>query len=84
MLRVMAYNQGFYHLFLAIGTILGIVVVAAGRTEVGSAIVLLRTASMALAGVVLASGRAMIRAAAIQFVPAALAVLLVAIGLATR
>ena len=84
-LKPMAYNQGFYNLFLAIGTIVGIVLAAAGHTAVGGALAIFGTASMALAGVVLAStGRAMIRAAAIQFVPAALAVLLTAIGLATR
>jgi putative membrane protein len=84
-LKPMAYNQGFYNLFLAIGTIVGIVLAAAGHTAVGGALAIFGTSSMALAGVVLAStGRAMIRAAAIQFVPAALAVLLTAIGLATR
>lgn len=84
-LKPMAYNQGFYNLFLAIGTIVGIILVAVGHTAVGGALALFGTASMALAGVVLAStGSAMIRAAAIQFVPAALAVLLTSIGLATR
>ncbi len=80
-----AYNQGFNNLFLALGTIVGIVVVAAGHTAVGAALVLFGTASMALAGIVLVStGRERIRAAALQFVPAALAVVLTSIGLATR
>ena len=84
-LKPMAYNQGFYNLFLAIGTIVGIVLAAAGHTAVGGALAIFGTASMAMAGVVLVStGRERIRAAAIQFAPAALAVLLTAIGLAAR
>jgi putative membrane protein len=84
-LKPMAYNQGYYNLFLAIGTIVGIVLAATGHTAVGGALVIFGTSSMALAGVVLVStGRERIRAAAIQFVPAALAVLLTVTGLATR
>jgi putative membrane protein len=84
-LKPMAYNQGFYNLFLAVGSIIGIVLVAAGNTAVGAALVIFGTASMALAGVVLLStGRERIRAAAIQFLPAVLAVLFTALGLATR
>jgi putative membrane protein len=84
-LEPMAYNQGFYNLFLAIGTILGVVLAAAGHAAVGGALVIFGTASMALAGAVLVStGRERIRAAAIQFVPAAVAVVLTAAGLATR
>jgi putative membrane protein len=84
-LKAMAYNQGFYNLFLAVGSIIGIVLVAVGHTAAGAAVVIFGSASMALAGLVLMStGRERIRAAAIQFLPAALAVLCTAVGLATR
>ncbi len=82
-LKPMAYNQGFYNLFLAIGCLVGIVLVAAGQTAAGGALVLFGTGSMALAGVVLVStGRDRWRAAAVQFVPAAAGFLLTAVGLA--
>ena len=42
-LKPMAYNQGFYNLFLAIGCLVGIVLVAAGQTAAGGALVLFGT-----------------------------------------
>ena len=39
--REMAFNQGFYNLFLAIATLLGIVVTATGAAAVGLTLVLL-------------------------------------------
>jgi len=84
-LKPMAYNQGFYNLFLAVGTVLGIVLVAAGDTAVGGGLAIFGTATMAGAGVVLVStGGNRLQPAAIQFVPAALAIVFVSIGLATR
>lgn len=84
-MKPMAYNQGFYNLLLAVGTIIGIVLVAAGHTAVGGALAIFGIAVMAGAGVVLVStGGNRLKPAAIQFVPAALAVAFVSIGLATR
>jgi putative membrane protein len=49
----LAYNQGFYNLFLAIGAILGLVLYFAGPEQAGAALILFSTASMVLAAVVL-------------------------------
>lgn len=52
-MRPMALNQGFYNLFLAIVTAVGIVLTATGSTAVGAALVLAGTGSMAAAALVL-------------------------------
>jgi putative membrane protein len=49
----LAYNQGFYNLFLAIGAILGLVLYFTGSEQAGAALILFSTASMVLAAVVL-------------------------------
>ena len=49
----MAFNQGFYNLFLAILVALGIVLVAVGRLDVGATLVLAGAGSMASAALVL-------------------------------
>lgn len=51
--RALAFNQGFYNLFLAIAVVVGIVVVAAGHTAVGATLVLTGAGSMVAAGLVL-------------------------------
>ena len=51
--RTLAFNQGFYNLFLAIAVVVGIVVVAAGHTAVGATLVLTGAGSMVAAGLVL-------------------------------
>jgi putative membrane protein len=51
--KLLALNQGFYNLFLAIVTAIGVVYLALGCTAVGSALTLAGTVSMALAAVVL-------------------------------
>lgn len=62
-----AFNQGFYNLFLAVGSIGGIIVVWFGDELVGRTLVLFACGSMVAAAVVLvASDRRMIRAAAVQ------------------
>lgn len=48
-----AYNQGFYNLFLALQTTVGLVLVAVGHTGVGAALVLAGTGSMLAAALVL-------------------------------
>lgn len=51
--RAFAFNQGFYNLFLAIATVLGIVVAAAGAEAIGLTLVLTGTGSMLAASLVL-------------------------------
>ena len=53
--RPMAYNQGFYNLFLALGIVGGLVLVASGSADAGRAIVLFACACMVGAGLVLIS-----------------------------
>jgi putative membrane protein len=73
--RPMAFNQGFYNLFLAIGIVGGLVLVAAGSTDAGRAIVLFACACMVGAGLVLLStNRRFVRSAAIQAVPPLVAI----------
>ncbi|QKS14965.1 DUF1304 domain-containing protein [Curtobacterium sp. Csp2] len=65
--RQLAYNQGFYNLFLAVLAIVGVVVVAAGGTAVGLTLVVAGTASMLGAALVLfASDDSKRRAASTQ------------------
>ena len=52
-MKGMAYNQGFYNLFLAIAAILGIVVAAIGSVAVGVTLMLVGTGSMLAAALVL-------------------------------
>ncbi len=52
--RTLAFNQGFYNLFLAIGALLGVVLVIAGSTTSGWTLVVFSTASMLGAAVILA------------------------------
>lgn len=81
--KAMAFNQGFYNLFLAVAALLGIVLVAAGITVVGATLVFVGTGSMVAAGLVLLlSNRRMLRPAAIQAVPPLIALILLALGLA--
>lgn len=62
-----AYNQGFYNLFLAIGALVGAGLALAGEETVGLALILLACGSMLAAALVLvATNRAMARAAATQ------------------
>ena len=50
----MAFNQGFYNLFLAIAVFTGLVFQLAGQAAVGSALVFTGLGSMLLAALVLA------------------------------
>ncbi len=67
-LRAMAYNQGFYNLFLAFGVVVGIVLTwVAEFRSAGIAVMLFACLSMVLAAVVLiTSNRRMARAALVQ------------------
>lgn len=83
-LRGMAYNQGFYNLFLALGTGVGLVLLWSGLQLVGGALTLFATLSMALAAFVLLSGnRRMLRAALVQGAAPLVAVVCLALALAT-
>ena len=74
--RSFAYNQGFYNLFLAVGVVIGIVLVALGDTAVGRGITLFSCGSMLAAGTVLfVNNRSFLRAATIQAGPPLIAVL---------
>jgi putative membrane protein len=80
--RVLAFNQGFYNLFLAIVTILGIPPVVMGDTAVGVALVFAGVGSMAAAAIVLllsAPGKA--RAALIQGTLPVIAIVFLVLGL---
>ena len=48
-----AYNQGFYNLFLAIQTVVGVVLMRLGVTHAGAALILAGTGSMLAAALVL-------------------------------
>lgn len=74
-LAPMAYNQGFYNLFLAIITIVGVAMLGEQKVA-GSALALAGTGSMLAAAVVLVThDRSMLRAALTQGTIPALAVL---------
>ena len=80
----LALNQGFYNLFLAVEVAVGIVLLAAGATAAGATAVLIGAGSMVAAGTVLVvTDPSKARAALTQAAVPAVAVLLVAIGLAT-
>ena len=65
--RPMAYNQGFYNLFLGIGAALGLVLWGTGHDIAGRTLVLFSCASMtAAAAVLVTSGRHYLRAALTQ------------------
>ena len=82
-LRPMAYNQGFYNLFLAVLVAAGIALFALGHPLVGATLVLAGTGSMVAAGLVLAlSSPAKRRAALVQAGPPLLAILLLGTALA--
>ena len=74
-LAPMAYNQGFYNLFLALITIVGVAMIGSQKVA-GSSLALAGTGSMLAAAVVLvAHDRSMLRAAMTQGTIPALAVL---------
>jgi putative membrane protein len=78
----LAYNQGFYNLFLAVVTIAGIVLVAVDRDDAGWALILAGCGSMVAAALVLVtSGPGYARAAATQGTIPALAVVFAVLAL---
>ena|ERR1700680_1861283 len=81
--KLLAFNQGFYNLFLAIVTAIGVIAVCLDHTAVGSALIFAGTGSMVLAALVLlVSSPDKARAAITQGTFALLAVILLALALA--
>lgn len=81
---LLAYNQGYYNLFLAVIAVIGIVlVIAADRNDAGWALVIAACGSMFAASLVLLSGGAQyLRAAATQGTVPALSVLFAVLAIA--
>ena len=80
--KLLAFNQGFYNLFLAIVTGIGIAAVALGHNAIGAALVFASVGSMASAAVVLlASSPDKARAAVTQGTFPVIAIVLLALGL---
>jgi len=78
----LAFNQGFYNLFLAVVAAAGVVATATGADAVGAALVLAGTGSMLAAALVLVlSSPDKARAAATQGVFPLLAVVATVVGL---
>jgi putative membrane protein len=65
--KPMAYNQGYYNAFLALGAIAGIVLIASGLPQAGIALMIFAAGSMVLAATVLiTSSPKLARAAILQ------------------
>lgn len=80
-LKGLAFNQGFYNLFLAIAVVLGIVLFSTGQITVGATLVFTGAGSMVAASVVLIlSSPENVGAAGKQGVMPFLAVVLLALG----
>ncbi|NUU06793.1 DUF1304 domain-containing protein [Leifsonia sp. C5G2] len=81
--RPMAYNQGFYNLFLAIGAIVGLILYGVGQHIAGLALIIFTTACMIAAAVVLTTtGRGYLRPAIIQGILPLIGLVLLLIGIA--
>jgi putative membrane protein len=84
LMKPLAYNQGFYNLFLALGIIAGLVMVfAIGSPQAGYAVTIFALLSMLLAAVVLiTSNPKLARSALIQGGAPLLALLFLILGIA--
>ena len=81
--KLLAFNQGFYNLFLGIVTIVGVVATFTGATSVGVALVFAGVGSMLAAAVVLlAAAPDKARAAVTQGLLPLVSVALLVLGLA--
>src|SRR6185369_15809425 len=75
--KFLAFNQGFYNLFLALGAAAGLYLLQTGRPEAGRALLTLACGSMLGAALVLASGgRRYPRGVLVQGLPPLLALVL--------
>ncbi|GAT72750.1 DUF1304 domain-containing protein [Microbacterium hydrocarbonoxydans] len=81
-MKQLAFNQGFYNLFLALTALIGVGLVIVGATTVGVTLVLAGTGMMLAAALVLVlSDRTKVRAAAMQGTLPLLAVVATAVGI---
>lgn len=64
-MRVMAYNQGFYNLFLAVGCLIGIAMIVDGYAIAGHTLLLFTCSCMVGAAVVLLSSKPQLLSAAL-------------------
>jgi putative membrane protein len=82
MMKDLAFNQGFYNLFLALVTFIGVAATAAGASTVGLTMIFVGTGSMVAAGLVLLISSPSKAAAALkQLTVPALAIIALVIGL---
>jgi putative membrane protein len=82
--KLLAFNQGFYNLFLAIVSGVGIAAVELGHKGIGAALIFAGVGSMAAAAVVLlASAPDKARAAVTQGLFPVIALVLLAVGVVT-
>ncbi len=82
-MKQLAFNQGFYNLFLALTVLLGVGLVIVGSPTVGLTLVFAGTGMMLAAALVLVlSDRTKVRAAAMQGTLPLLAIVATAIGVA--
>jgi putative membrane protein len=73
--RPMAFNQGFYNLFLAVGVAAGVAQIAGGADVAGRSIVLFACLCMVWAGIVLlVSAPRLVQGALLQLVPPLIAI----------
>jgi len=78
----MAYNQGFYNLFLAVGAVGGVILLATDAAQAGYAVALFATLSMVAAATVLVTkNHKLARAAATQGLLPLVAVLFLLLAL---
>jgi putative membrane protein len=76
LLAPLAFNQGFYNLFLAVGVVVGIVAIVGGDVTVGRTLIFFCCASMAAAGgVLVVTDRRLVGSAMIQALPPLAAIL---------
>ncbi len=82
-MKALAFNQGFYNLFLALATLLGIAFLFSGLVPVGYTLVFAGTSMMFAAALVLVlSDRSKARAALLQGLAPLLAIVAIGLGLA--
>jgi putative membrane protein len=69
-MKFMAFNQGFYNLFLAIGVLVGVYFLATGKPETGRPVVAFACACMlGAAGVLATGGTKLLRGVMMQGLP---------------
>lgn len=77
--RLFAFNQGYYNLFLAIGSLAGVILSGLGHPEIGFTLMFYSGASMTVAALVLfCSQRKLVRAALVQGLPPLLGLIFLA------